>query len=104
MEKLYSETYKDRLKHRQIDPEFKEMKEAKELLFEINLENSKNKKSKPWNIEQLEVVLKSLKKNKARDPHGLVNELFRPEVAGEGLKQSLLKLFNGAKENIKVPI
>ena len=42
--------------------------------------------SKPWNMVNLEKVLKSLKKDKCRDPHGLVNELFFTNIAGAQLK------------------
>ena len=44
-----------------------------------------------------------MKKNKARDPWGMKNELFRPENAGEDLINSLLKLMNGIKSNLIIP-
>ena len=40
----------------------------------------------------------SLKKDKARDPNGLINELFKAGVAGKDFKLSLLKFFNRMKE------
>ena len=39
-------------------------------------------KSEPWNKDNLMKVLSSLKAGKARDPHGTLNELFKPGVAG----------------------
>ena len=51
----------------------------------------------------LERVLKGLKKNKSRDPHGLINELFKPGVIGSDLTESLLSLFNGIKDNCHIP-
>ena len=39
----------------------------------------------------MEAVLKALKSNKARDPLGLVNELFQLKNIGEDLKIALLK-------------
>ena len=39
-------------------------------------------------------MIKDLKKAKARDPNGCLKELFMKEVAGENLKQSMLKMFN----------
>jgi hypothetical protein len=39
-----------------------------------------------------------LKKLKARDPLGLVNHIFLPEVAGDDLKIAILKLMNKIKE------
>ncbi len=46
-----------------------------------------------WTMFHLEKVLSSLKKKKSKDPYGLVNELFRPEVIGADLKLALLKMF-----------
>ena len=59
--------------------------------------------SSPWKMDDLEKVLKSLKKDKCRDPHGLVNELFSTKVAWAHLKTSLLMLFNEIKEKREVP-
>ena len=52
-------------------------------------------------MSQLLEVLKSLKKGKSRDPLNLVNEIFRPEVAGEDLKYALLKIANKIKDEQK---
>ena len=54
-------------------------------------------------IEKIEVVLKGLKKNKARDLLGLSNELFKEGVIGENLKESLVILINRKKETKKLP-
>ena len=51
----------------------------------------------------LEKALKSLKKGKARDPNGLVNEIFKEGVAGRDFKLSLLKLFNKMKTENFIP-
>ena len=48
-------------------------------------------------MEDLDKVLKSLKKQKSRDPFGLANDLFRPDVAGDDLKLAVLKLMNMIK-------
>ena len=56
------------------------------------LETCKLVKSNQWKKAELEKVLKNLKTNKTRDPFGLINELFKPGCAGEGLKQVLLSL------------
>ena len=55
-------------------------------------------------MKRLDKVLKYLKKNKARDPHGFCNELFRPEVAGDDLKLALLKLVNRIKLDQLFPV
>ena len=56
-----------------------------------------------WSLHQLELVLTSLKRNKSKDPYGLINEIFRPEVIGNDLKYALLKFFNKIKANIIIP-
>jgi hypothetical protein len=60
------------------------IKEAKELLCEKLLKLAKTRKTPPWAIKDLEKVLKNLK---SRDPLGLANEIFRPDVAGSDLKK-----------------
>ena len=60
-------------------------------------------KSKPWTENNLFDVLKILKNNKTRDPHGLINELFKPENIGHDLFQSLLLLFNQVKVELTFP-
>ena len=46
---------------------------------------------------------KGLKKGKARDPFGFVNDIFKPGVAGTNLIDGLLILFNEIKKQQKVP-
>ena len=44
-----------------------------------------------------------MKKDKARDPNGLINELFKDEVAGKDFKISLLSLLNKIREENFLP-
>ena len=55
-------------------------------------------KSMPWEMSHLDKVLSKLKPNKAVDPTGLANELFRLENIGHDLKKALLILLNNIKE------
>ena len=57
--------------------------------------------SEDWTIEQLELALKSMKNNKARDIHGHTYELFK--YGGKDLKLSLLALFNQVKRSQTYP-
>ena len=41
--------------------------------------------------------------NKARDPLGHVNEIFKPAIAGSDLSESNLKMCNRMKESQTVP-
>ena len=42
-------------------------------------------------MKDLEKALETLKKDKARDPNGWINEIFKDGVAGKDLKSSMLK-------------
>ena len=44
-----------------------------------------------------------MKRGKARDPSGLVNEIFKPDVAGSDLIDAILLLMNRIKSEQKVP-
>ena len=58
---------------------------------------SKEEKTLPWLMDDLDEALKGLKNGKCRDPDGLIRELFKEEVIGDNLKKSLLLLFNKVK-------
>ena len=95
--------YTERLKNRPMKDDLKHIKDAKEMLCEKLLKIAKRRKTPPWTMHDLDRVLKSLKKQKSRDPHGLANDLFLPGVAGDDLKLALLKLVNKIKEEQKYP-
>ena len=52
--------------------------------------------------EDLYVALKSLKSGKCRDPEGLIRELFKEEVRGDNLKESMLILHNKIKQTMNI--
>ena len=54
-------------------------------------------------MDDLEAALKALKKEKARDPLGWANELFKEGVAGRNVKLSLLQFFNKMKMENEIP-
>ena len=103
LKQLYLNTYINRLRNRPISSGFEEIKNLKMNLFELRLKLASSLKSKDWKLEDLEIVLKQLKNNKARDPLGLINELFKQGVAGKDFKNSLLTLFNKIKQENKIP-
>ena len=43
----------------------------------------RNVKTPPWNKEHLDKVLKNLKNSKARDPNGMVHEIFKNGYSGK---------------------
>ena len=103
LKNLYLNTFKLRLRHRPVQPGFEEHLEKQEELFRLRLEQSKEKKTPPWKMQDLERVLKGLKAGKCRDPEGMIRELFKEEVMGEDLKHSLLTMLNKIKETGNIP-
>ena len=79
------------------------MKILREQLFFQRLQKAKENKSPAWTMEQLDRVLEKLKKGKATDPVGLVNELFMIENIGDNLKESILMLMNIKKDQFNEP-
>ena len=103
VEKLAMELYKKVLENRPMLEKHFNLKKEKETLCEERVKLAKNTKTNPWKLEELEEVLKHLKRNKSRDPNGYANELFKTEVAGDDLKLALLKLMNRIKEEQIIP-
>ena len=103
LKKLYLDTYTDRLRNREMSPEMTDLYEMKCELWRLQSEALKLKKSKDWSEADLDKVLKKLKNNKTRDPHGLINEIFKPGVIGRDLKLAMLSLFNGIKTQFHIP-
>ena len=48
-------------------------------------------------------MLSSLKTGKARDPSGLISDLFKKQACGDNLKHSLLIMLNKTKETLIIP-
>ena len=59
--------------------------------------------SKEWTMADLDLALKDLKNNKSRDPEGFINEIFKANVIGNDLKDSMLLLFNKLKKEKFIP-
>ena len=100
---LYLNTYKNRLRHREMKNEYLDIFFLKSELWKSRIENMRKIKTPPWDMKQLEVVLNSLKKNKSMDPNGMVNEVFKNEYLGSDLKEALLTLFNEIKSSHFIP-
>ena len=103
IEKVALKTFADRLKNRPMKENLKHVQKEKEDLCKLRLDLARKNKTPPWTLDQLDVVLNYLKKDKSRDPLGLANELFQPSVAGKDLKLALLKLVNRIKEEQLYP-
>ena len=95
---LLAKEYRDRLRNRPLRPDFEHLKALKSKIFEMKLKNAESRTTLPWKMSQLESALSHLKNNKSRDPEGYINEIFKSEVVGRNLKESLLLLFNKLKQ------
>ena len=82
--------------------ELEGLKKAKNDLCGLRLQLAKTKQTPEWTMAQLEIVLKSLKLNKSKDPHGYAHELFK-EAAGDDLKKAILMLMNRIKKEQTFP-
>ena len=51
-------------------------------------------KTTNWSKNDLLIVLKKLKNRKCRDPGGVINEIYKPNLIGFDLQEALLDLFN----------
>ena len=95
--------YQKVLDNRKINEDLKDHKEAREELAKKRMESASLNKTEDWTMEDLTIVLKSLKTNKSRDALGYLNELFKPGVIGDDLKLAILKLMNRIKQKQEYP-
>ena len=63
-------------------------------MWELRFESLKETPAEPWTLEDLEKATKSLKNDQSRDPNNMINELFKPNIAGSDLKRALVELMN----------
>ena len=103
IENLAVETYRKRLENKEINEDLKELQSDKEELCQRRLKVAGRNTTPDWNMDQLEVVLKYLKKNKNRDPFGYANDIFHKDVAGNNLKEAILILMNRIKKEQNYP-
>ena len=96
LEKLYLETYTERLKPNPIPHYLKDVVDLKNLLFHLRMNMCSKVASPDWKMSDLTKVLKNLKNNKARDAHGHIYELFK--YGGKSLRHFILKMFNLTKK------
>jgi hypothetical protein len=103
IKKLLSKEYKQRLRSRPLRPDMGNLKERRKKIFKMQLNLAELNKSPPWKISDLNKALADLKKNKSRDHAGYINEIFKEEVIGIDLKNSLLILLNKLKLERLIP-
>ena len=84
-------------------PEYEDLKNLKEKLFEYRYEIASLTKTEDWKVCDKEKICQSLKNSKARVEYGLVYELFKAPYAGSDVFNSLTKLFNLTKKELVIP-
>ena len=72
-------------------------------LWSLRMRELKSAKTSNWNESDMRDALKSLKNNKAADPHGMIHELFKVGCIGSDLEKALLLFFNLIKTNQSIP-
>ena len=103
LKNLYLKTFMDRLRHRRIKPGFETLRLLKEYLCAKRLELTLQNKTQKINRKSFDLVLKQLKNNRARDPHGLRNEMFKVNAIGDDLKESLYLMCSRIKDTLEIP-
>ena len=91
---MYINTYHEILGDKNIADSFENLKKSCFVRKELILQSRQCNNRKDC---------KGLKKNKARGPLGLDNELFKEGVIGDDLKESLVILINNIKEKCTLP-
>ena len=100
---LYLETFTHRLRHRPPKHDNVELFELQQRLIEKRLLLCSDNKSPLWTEQDIIESLDSLQNGKCRDPLGLVNEIFKPPLAGSDMVKSLTILMNKIKDECSIP-
>ena len=97
----YKKEFMHRLREREISPDLKNYEQRTKLLCKLYVEESKTKKEPDYSEEELDKVIKKLKKNKSCG-----RDLIPPEIAmnwGDKLKNLSLSVINSIKSAQRTP-
>ena len=97
------EHFKHRMRKRSVKEEVKEIEVLNNKLFAKRLSNAKENISPPFEMKELDFVLKTLKSGKSKDPENYVSELFKEGAIGSDLKKSILMMMNRMKHEMIIP-
>ena len=103
-EAVILEHFEHRMRKREIKDEVKDINALNNELFKMRLKETKKVKSPPFEMIELNNVLKTLKSGKSKDPNNYICELFKEGVIGSDLKISVLMMMNQIKRQMCVPI
>ena len=80
--KVILEHFVHRMRKREVHKDVEKIIKTEEEAFELRLEMAKEDKSPPFELEELEKALKSLKTGKSRDSENWICDIFREGVIG----------------------
>ena len=100
---MYQDHFTHRLRQRPSLDSYAELHDQQSELLRKRLMMTRLQQTEDWTEEEVVKVLKSLKNNKAKDPLGLVNEIFKPPIAGADLIKSLTIIMNNIKKDNIIP-
>ena len=100
---LLLKEYQLRLRPRPTHPSMKLLKVVRKKVLNLKMKAAIKKKSPPFSMTELDIVLGDIKSGKARDPEGLARDIFKSSVIGSDLRQSMLMMCNKIKESGTVP-
>ena len=91
------------MRNRPILKKYENYQKSIEKTFSETLKMTKNVLFPDWTMQDLACVLKTLKSSQSQDKLGFINELFMLKNMGDDLKISMLRFFNGIKNNQFIP-
>ena len=86
--------FNHRMRKRPVNDDVKEIVDIKNNLFKERLDKAQEYKSPPFTMKEVELVFKSLKKGKSKDPEGYICELFKEGVIGKDQKVKKISMMN----------
>ena len=98
---VMKDEFTHRLRNREINQEYSDLRTLKEYLCKLRLEITARSEFDKWTMENLQKAIDKLRSNKCKDPHGHINELYK-NMGQDGL-QSLLDMLNLIKEKLIIP-
>lgn len=103
LKKLYVKHFQHRMRPRPMLNKFKKYETQINQKFESILLFTRENCFPDWTVNDLEIVLKSLKRSQSQDSMGFINEMFMLENVGDDLKISMVYLFNNIKNQNEIP-
>ena len=95
--------FENRMRKRKVKDEVEDLIKTEEIVFNKRVKEAKQNVSLPFDITELNKVLKNLKTGKCKDPDNFIYDLFKDGVIGSDLRKSILMLVNNMKSQMKIP-